>query len=101
MEIQGPVGKYASTDWIQVSFINVQSWDLDFFIGYHRDDNPIALENKSLVTHRYWIHQYLCIKYNFVGATANSGPGRPSHTDILHSVGFLWMRDRPVAETST
>jgi hypothetical protein len=41
------------------------------------------------------------------GATANWGTGHlnvevsRSHSDKPHSVGLLWTRDRPVAETST
>jgi hypothetical protein len=44
----------------------------------------------------------------FYGSTALYGPGPPrfvevprSHSDTPHSVGLLWTRDQPVAETST
>jgi hypothetical protein len=42
----------------------------------------------------------------FRGAAASSGSGPPHYraftiADTPHTVGLLWTRDRPVAETST
>ena len=54
-----------------------------------------------------WRTQKLWIFF-FSGAAAQRGPGPPhswgfwiTHSDAPQTVGLLWTRDRPVAETST
>ena len=54
-----------------------------------------------------YIYIYIYIYFFFVALQPNAGHGRlilevsGSHNDAPQSVGFLWMSDQPVAETST
>ena len=51
---------------------------------------------------------YILLLFFFSDTTVQRGPGPPhslrfvdhTHNDTPKSVGLLWMRDRPIAETS-